>query len=256
MVVVAAACVAPSWALFGRDKKKQEEDAVDSYTRMATDAMREAASPGFDARSALNEIQNNPAVQAKVRAMMQDPAAMAELSKLMQDPAFKSQVDVFASNPEVLAQLQKSGVGAFVNGGGAGGDVGANTPEGARARAQAKAHADMEYEKYSAQFSGEENAATGLKTMMTAARDPSSLADAMTDLNDPEMLKAAQEMMNDPGFQQEMKRMMAQPEMRKIVEASKAYVDEIAKDPAKMREMQAKMAAMTGGHSGFRDTEF
>jgi hypothetical protein len=90
-----------------------------------------------------------------------------------------------------------------------------------------------------------------LKTMMGASRDPTAVADAIADLNDPEMLSAARDMMADPEFQQEMKRMMADPEMQKIMEASKAYVEQMSQDPAKMREMQQKMAAMAGGGGEF-----
>ena len=57
--------------------------------------------------------------------------------------------------------------------------------------------------------------------------------------------------MADPEFQAEMQRMMQEPEMKKIVDASRQFVDDISKDPSKMREMQQRMAAMTGNTDEF-----
>ena len=171
-----------------------------------------------------------------MRDMMQDPEALAELSELMKDPAFKAQVDAFTSNPDVRSRVQQQGAGAFLGGE-------AKQPSAQmdpRDHAKLKAEADMEYEKYRSQFTGEQNAAKGLEAIVGAAKDPERLADAMRDLNDPEMMKAAHEMMADPSFQAEMQRMMQQPEMRKIVEASSSFVQELQKDPSKMAEMQQR----------------
>ena len=225
-------------ALFG-NKKKEDEDPS-SYKNLAKAALNAGAQPGFDATAALDEIRNNPEVQRKMRDMMQDPEALAELSELMKDPAFKAQVDAFTSNPDVRSRVQQQGAGAFLGGE-------AKQPSAQmdpRDHAKLKAEADMEYEKYRSQFTGEQNAAKGLEAIVGAAKDPERLADAMRDLNDPEMMKAAHEMMADPSFQAEMQRMMQQPEMRKIVEASSSFVQELQKDPSKMAEMQQKIADM------------
>ena len=63
------------------------------------------------------------------------------------------------------------------------------------------------------------------------------------------VMKNAKEMMADPAFQAEMQRMMDQPEMRKIVEASRSFVQEISKDPSKMAEMQQRIAQIAGAGS-------
>jgi len=171
-----------------------------------------------------------------MRAMMQDPAALAELTKLMQDPTFKAQVEAFAGNPDVQQQLKADGVNALLR------------PAAAAAKRDPAA-TDAEYADYASQFTGEQSATAGLRTFMEAARDPAALADALNDLNDPEMLAQSREMMRDPGFQREMERMMAQPEMKKLVDASRAFVEDAQKDPKKMREIQQRMAALTGGQT-------
>lgn len=219
--------------LFGK-KKDHEEDSV-TYSRLAREAMQQANSADFDAAATLNEIRQNPAVQEKMRAMLRDPEAMKELSQLMLDPTFKAQVEAFAGNPEVAAQLKKNSL----------------LPEATRAdprrQAREKVETNRDYKKYASQFSGEQNAATGLRTLLSAAKDSSMLADAINDLNDPEMMSAAKEMMADPGFQREMKRMMEQPEMRQVVEASRNFMSEVSKDPMKMKELQDRVAALSRG---------
>ena len=192
--------------------------------------------------------RTNPAVQEKMRQMMRDPEAIAELGELMKDPAFKAQVEAFSMNPEVAKQMANGGASAFL--GGAAAKPTEVTAGSAREAAAARAESNMEYDKYSAQFSGEEKAAQGLQNLQQAARDPTMLRDAIADLNDPEMMASARDMMADPDFQAEMKRMMEQPEMRKIVEASRSMVEEMGKDPAKMAEMQEKIAQMMGGGAG------
>ena len=52
-----------------------------------------------------------------------------------------------------------------------------------------------------------------------------------------------------------MQRMMDQPEMRKIVEASRSFVQEISKDPSKMAEMQQRIAQMGKAGSLHHDGE-
>jgi hypothetical protein len=128
---------------------------------MAKSAMASGAGgkgDGFNAKAALDEIQNNPAVQKKMREMMNDPEALAELSRMMQDPAFKKQVEAFTSAPEVKEALKTQGAAGLLSGGAQGTrkqQGGAETTiEGARAHAQAKAVADLEYGKYASQFTG------------------------------------------------------------------------------------------------------
>ena len=179
--------------------------------------------------------------------MMKDPEALAELSELMKDPTFKAQVEAFTQNPDVQQQVKQQGAAAFLGGEAKRATPHAGGAQDAREHAQAKVEADMAYEKYAQQFSGEQNAAQGLQALVGAAKDPERLADAMRDLNDPEMMSAAREMMADPAFQAEMQRMMQQPEMRKIVEASSSFVQELQKDPAKMAEMQQRIAALGRG---------
>ena len=207
---------------------------------------------GFDATAALHEIRTNPEVQKKMRNMMKDPEALAELSQLMQDPIFKAQVEAFTANPDVVDQVKKQGAAAFL-GGEARSPSRPASADDARAHAAAKAEADLDYDKYSAQFTGEQNAAAGLQSLVKAAKDPARLADAMADLNDPEMMKNAKQMMADPAFQAEMQRMMDQPEMRKIVEASRSFVQEISKDPSKVAEMQQRIAQMAGTGSSLEE---
>ena len=201
---------------------------------------------GFDATAALKEIQTNPEVQKKMRDMMKDPEALAELSKLMQDPKFKAQVEAFTANPDVVEAVKRQGAAAFL-GGEARSPSQPASADDARARAAARAEANLEYDKYAKEFTGEQNAATGLQSLVNAAKGPARLADAMADLNDPEMMKHAKEMIADPAFQEEMKRMMDQPEMRKIVEASRSFAQEISNDPSKLAEMQARIAQIAGG---------
>jgi hypothetical protein len=190
-----------------------------------------------------------------MRDMMKDPEALVELSKLMRDPIFKAQVEAFTANPKVVNQVKKRGAAAYLDD-----EMRAESrlasADNVRARAAAKAEAELEYEKYSAQFTGDQNAATGLQSLVNAAKDPARLADAMADLNDPEMMISAREMLADPTFQAEMQRMMEQPEMRKIVEASRSFVQEISKDPSKMAEMQQHIAQMTKAGSLHDSDEF
>lgn len=231
VVLVQSCCSGAPWS-----KKEQEEETT--YSKLAREAMAAASSGDFDASATLSEIRQNPAVQEKMRAMLRDPEAIKELSQLMRDPTFKSQVEAFAGNPEVAAQLQKKGANAFIS------DEIETDP---RRTAKARAEAELEYDKYASQFSGEQNAATGLRTLLSAAKDSSMLSDAINDLNDPEMMAQAQRMMSDPGFQREMKKMMDQPEMRKVLEASRNFMSEASKDPTKMKELQDRVAALSRG---------
>jgi len=224
---------------FGGDKKAAEDDEA-TYTRLAREAMAAANAPNFDAAATLSAIRQNPAVQEKMRAMLRDPEAIKELSELMRDPTFKAQVEAFAGNPEVAAELNKKGANAFVS------DT-MDQPENVRRSAQAKAHADLEYEKYASQFNGKQNANMGFQSLLSASKDSSILADAMRDLQDPEMMAQAQQMMSDPSFQLEMKRMMEQPEMQQILEASRSFMSDVTKDPTKMKELQDRVAALSGG---------
>lgn len=220
-----------AWA---RPVSEEEEEVT--YARLAREAMASANAADFDAAATLSEIRQNPAIQEKMRAMLRDPNAIKELSALMQDPTFKAQVEAFAGNPEVAAQLRKKPILSDEE-----------VPADPRRQAQARAHADLEYDKYASQFSGEQNAATGLRTLLSAAKDSSLLADAINDLNDPEMMSAAKKMMADPGFQREMKKMMDQPEMRHVLEASRSFMSEVSKDPSKMKELQDRVAALSQG---------
>ena len=192
----------------------------------------------FDAAATLEEIRSSPAVQEKMRAMMRDPKALAELSELMKDPKFKAQVEAFVENPEVARQLRQQGPAAL---------LGENPEPPQPASSERRKSEDMDYEQYAAQFTGAENAATGLRSLMAAAKDSSVLADALRDLNDPEMMRSAQKMMTDPAFQAEMKRIMDQPEMKKILDASKNLMSDLANDPAKLQEVQDKVSKLTAG---------
>ena len=250
-----------SSAFFGNRKKQDDDFSASDNMGKATSVSGTASAlvhftcllqifdvVGFDATAALHEIRTNPEVQKKMRDMMKDPEALAELSQLMRDPTFKAQVEAFTANPEVAEQVKRQGAAAFL-GSEARSPSQPASADDARARAAAKAEANLEYDKYSAQFTGEQNAATGLQSLVNAAKNPARLADAMADLNDPEMMKNAKEMMADPAFQAEMQRMMDQPEMRKIVEASRSFVQEISKDPSKMAEMQQRIAQIAGAGS-------
>lgn len=216
---------------------------------LAKSAFAEVSSKGFDARATMEEIRSSPAVQEKMRRMMKDPKALAELSELMKDPKFKAQVEAFVENPEVAKQLRNEGPKAFM--GEAPGPPQPASAADSRRAAQAKAEADMDYARYAEQFSGAENAATGLRSLAAAARDSSILTDALRDLNDPEMMRSAQKMMTDPTFQAEMKKIMEQPEMRKILDASRDLVSDLANDPKKLQEVQDKVNKLTG--SGFSE---
>ena len=131
----------------------------------------DAPRSGFDANAALHEIRNNPEVQKKMRDMMKDPEALAELSELMRDPTFKAQVEAFTSNPDVADQVKKQGAAAFL-GGEAKKPSKPATAADAREHAAAKAEANLEYEKYSSQFTGDQNAAQGRRDGEIAAPPP------------------------------------------------------------------------------------
>jgi len=193
-----------------------------------------SSSNSFDAAATLEEIRSSPAVQEKMRAMMKDPKALAELSELMKDPKFKAQVEAFVENPEVARQLRTRGPAALLG-------ESPGPPQPASSERQA------DYETYASQFTGAENAATGLRSLMAAARDSTVLADALRDLNDPEMMRSAQKMMTDPAFQAEMKKIMEQPDMKKILDASKNLMTDLANDPNKLKEVQDKVQKLTSG---------
>lgn len=249
--LVVALILTRSSALFGTTKKVQdpeEEHVPLTDAILVKDAMKTASTPGFDASAALHEIRSNPEVQKKMRHVMQNPEALAELRQLMRNPTFKAQVDAFTASAEVVDQVSKHGVSAFL-----GAEpqplISRASASDIQTHAAARAEADLEYKKYSAQFSGQQNVATGLQSLVNAAKDPSRLADAMADLKDPEMMKSARQMMADPAFQVEMQRMMERPKMRKIVEASRSLIQEVTSDPGKMADMHERIAKVTGAAS-------
>jgi len=242
LVLTLSATVAPaSAALFGT---AEDEDEA-SYAKLARSAMASASTADFDAAATLEQIRSSPAVQEKMRAMMSDPKALAELTDLMKDPAFKAQVEAFAGNAEVASAIKNKGAAAFFGGN----DGRSSVPAAgdARKEAQRRAEAELEYQQYASQFTGEENAAAGLRNLVAAAKDSTLLADALRDLNDPQMMASARDMMADPAFQAEMKRMMDQPEMRQILDASRNFVQDLAKDPQKMKQVQDRVAKLTAG---------
>ena len=55
-----------------------------------------------------------------------------------------------------------------------------------------------------------------------------------------------QEMMADPEFKAEMEKMMNDPTMKDALQASKEYVEELSKDPKKLKEAEAKAQGMFG----------
>mmetsp|Transcript_15564 Transcript_15564/g.18982 ORF Transcript_15564/g.18982 Transcript_15564/m.18982 type:complete len:270 (+) Transcript_15564:58-867(+) len=225
-----------------------DEDETFSYTQLAKEAMAQASSKDFDAAATLESIRSSAAVQEKIRKMMEDPSAIAELKELMKDPQFKSQVEAFVGNPQVAQELRNQGPSAIL-----GHDPAPpKTASAADSRkiAQERAEAQLEYEKYAAQFSGEENAQYGIRNLMAAAKDSTVLANAISDLQDPEMMRQAQAMMKDPAFQAEMKKIMQQPEMQSIMDASKNLMSQVANDPAKLQQVTDRIAKLSSGLAG------
>lgn len=53
-------------------------------------------------------------------------------------------------------------------------------------------------------------------------------------------------MMADPEFKAEMEKMMNDPTMKDALQASKEYVEELSKDPKKLKEAEAKAQGMFG----------
>ena len=87
----------------------------------------------------------------------------------------------------------------------------------------------------------------GFQGIKQAANDPRMMQDLMKSMNDPEIMAEAQKMMQDPAFQKQMKAMMGDKTVAEAATKAQEALGELSKDPAKLAQMQEKMARVMAG---------
>eukprot|EP01041_Mallomonas_annulata_P007191 gene7192-14660_t len=209
-------------ALFGRNKKAEEE-------KKAEEAAKASLNAGMDA---LRETARDPRALKGALDALNDPETINEVKKMMADPAFKKQMDALMADPNMAAV--KKNAQALMN----------DEDQLESLYSQMAKTQEAIQSRDNRPLDGRENAQLGMSQFSKMAADPRELAEAMEMLKDPEIQKEVEAMMKDPAFQAEMKRYTANPRFKQAMDTAAEKVNELAQDPARLESVKAQMEAL------------